>query len=91
LVQVTVLPAWTVSVAGANAKLSMLTWSPLTGAAGAVTDVVGIDMEGVTEPVEGREAEHPASDSTLTANAAAVGFRSMAAVMPSNRAAGYTA
>ena len=68
----------------------MLTWSPLTGAAGAVTDMVGIDMEGVPEPAGGREAEHPASNSTPTANAAAVRFRSMAAVMPSNRAAGYT-
>jgi hypothetical protein len=36
LVQVTVLPAGTVSVAGANAKLSMLTALPDTGAAGPV-------------------------------------------------------
>ncbi len=69
----------------------MLTWSPLTGAAGAVTDMAGIDMEGVPEPVGGRDAEQPVSDSALTANAAAVRFRSMAAVMSSNRAVGYTA
>ena len=68
----------------------MLTWSPLTGAAGEVTDMVGIDMEGMPEPVGGRDAEHPASDSTPTAKAATVGFRSMAAVMPSNRSVGYT-
>ena len=88
------LPAWTVSVAGTNAKLSMLTWSPLTGAAGAVTDMPGPDIEdieGVPEPVGGRDAEHPASNSALTANAAAVRFRSMAAVMSCNRAVGYTA
>ncbi|BBZ37595.1 hypothetical protein MCNS_06580 [Mycobacterium conspicuum] len=86
------LPAWTVSVAGTNAKLSMLTWSPLTGAAGAVTDIEAPDievMDGMPVVVGGRAGEHPASDST--ANAATVRFRSMAAVMPSNRAAGYTA
>jgi hypothetical protein len=38
LVQVTVLPMRTVSVAGTKAKLSMLTASPATGAAGAVTE-----------------------------------------------------
>jgi len=34
------LPARTVSVAGTKAKLSMLTASPATGAAGAVTEAV---------------------------------------------------
>jgi len=40
LVQVTVLPAGTVNVAGANAKLSMLTALPATGAAGPVVEAV---------------------------------------------------
>jgi hypothetical protein len=41
LVQVTVLPARTVSVAGTKAKLSMLTASPATGAADPVADAEG--------------------------------------------------
>ena len=71
LVQVTVLPAPTVSVAGANAKLSMVTWSPLAGTAGAVIDgVAPASGLSVTDGCAlGREAEQPAS-TKLTATTA---------------------
>jgi hypothetical protein len=81
----------TVNVAGAKAKLSMLTWSPATAAGDPVTDAVpggGPGIEGIPlmpgipgvplafDPnvidgcALGREAEHPASSSTLAARSA---------------------
>jgi hypothetical protein len=45
-VQVTVLPTRTVTEAGAKAKLSMLTWSPATGA-DAVDEPVPADAPGI--------------------------------------------
>jgi hypothetical protein len=91
LTQVTEVPSLTVSVAGANANPSMVIWLPLTGAAGAVTDGVAVFGPKVTEGcAAGREAEHPASNSTPAANPAARGRRSMAIVMPRDSAAGYT-
>jgi hypothetical protein len=47
LVQVTVLPAATVSFAGTNAKLSMLTVSPLADAAGPVGDAAPGGVPGI--------------------------------------------
>ena len=87
-VQVTEVPAVTVSVAGAKANPSMVTWLPLTGAAGAVTDAVGLTVSGpkVTEGWEGwaagRDAEQPTSNSAPAANTAPTGRPSMAIVMP---------
>ena len=111
LVHVTVLPARTVNVVGAKAKLSMLTESPPTAAGELVADVPagapviggiglmpgipGVPLAAEPKVIDGcascRDAEHPASTSTLTANTATVGFRNMAIVMPGNRAVGYTA
>lgn len=62
LVQVTEVPALTVNAAGTNAKPSMATWSPLTGAAGAVTDMDIIGMVSCA-PAAGLEAEHPVTTS----------------------------
>ena len=89
MVHVTVVPALTVNVAGTKAKPSMLTWLPLTGAAGAVTDIEAIGML-VLVPAVGREAEQPAN-TTLAANAATKCFRSTGISMPTDRAVGYTA
>ena len=47
LVQVTVLPTLTVKVAGAKAKLSMVTWSPATAAGDAVEDAAPGGAPGV--------------------------------------------
>jgi hypothetical protein len=101
-----------VNVAGANAKLSMVTASPAAAAGAPVVDAVpagalGIDgiplMPGIPgvalapEPkvtdgcALGREDEHPASNSTPTANKATKCFRNLAIPMPSNRSVGYTA
>ena len=118
LVHVTVLPTLTVNVAGANAKLSMLTSSPPTTAGDPVVDAVpagALGIEGiplipgipgvalaaepkVTDgigmlelvPAVGREAEHPANNSTPTASTAAKCFRSMGISMPRDSAVGYT-
>nr|BBX78717.1 hypothetical protein MFLOJ_25040 [Mycobacterium florentinum] len=91
MIQVTVVPARTVSVAGANAKPSMATWLPLDGAEGAVIDGIapesGLIVTGAC--ASGREAEHPASKST-PATSNAEGFRYKMAVMPTDRRGGYT-
>jgi hypothetical protein len=52
-----------------------------------VTDGIGM-LELV--PAVGREAEHPANNSTPTANAATKCFRSMAISMPRDSVVGYT-
>jgi hypothetical protein len=49
-----------------------------------------MDTEGVLEPALGLDVEHPASSNAPTAAAAAIRFRDIAAVMPSNSARGYT-
>ena len=111
LVHVTVVPALTVNVAGAKAKLSMVTWSPATATGDPVADAVpdgapviaGIPlmpgMPGVPLAFDpkvtdgcaaGREDEHPASNSTPTAEMAKRWFRNLAIFMPRNRAVGYT-
>jgi hypothetical protein len=77
-------PTLTVKVAGAKAKLSILTWSPATGADAVPVGAPPVDgipvMPGipgvlppgdpkVTDGCEScRGAEHPASNSTPTAN-----------------------
>jgi hypothetical protein len=67
----------------------MLTWSPLTGAGGAVTDMEAVGML-VPLVAAGRDAEQPASV-TLAARTATECFRNLAISMPRNRAGGYTA
>ena len=47
LVHVTLLPTLTVKVAGAKAKLSMVTWSPVAAAGPAVGDAVPVDAPGM--------------------------------------------
>jgi hypothetical protein len=47
LVQVTVLPALTVNVAGVKAELSMLTWLPATAAGDPVGEAVPVGAPGI--------------------------------------------
>ncbi|BBX40088.1 hypothetical protein MSIM_15390 [Mycobacterium simiae] len=79
----------TVNAAGTNAKPSMATWSPLTGAAGAVTDMDIIGMVSCA-PAAGLEAEHPVTTSPTVATATEC-LLSVAIFMPTDSAGGYTA